>query len=155
MIPEFQAFCQRIKDMFLRFTFMVTVMLMMKMVMMNGQNHQDIRNDNTHFWRSIVKSKLFKLLKGVKTTLTEKWQPTFPSWPGLDDYDIVMMIIMTLYPHNDDDTDDHLCVKRSDPSLWGLSICTVDGQRYSLGDHYFHCDLSCSLLSSWSWRWLF
>ena len=49
VIPEFQAFCQRIKDMFLRFTFMVTVMLMMKMVMMNGQNHQDIRNDNTHF----------------------------------------------------------------------------------------------------------
>ena len=105
----------------------------------------------------------------MKTTLTEKWQPTFPSWPGLDDYDIVIMIIMimtlyphndddivmmmiimiiTLYPHNDDDTDDHLCVKRSDPSLWGLSICTVDGQRYSLGDHYFHRDLSCSLLSS-------
>ena len=49
VIPEFQAFCQRIKDMFLRFTFMVTVMLMMKMVMMNGQNHQDIRNDKTHF----------------------------------------------------------------------------------------------------------
>ena len=49
VIPEFQAFCQRIKDMFLRFTFMVTVMLMMEVVMMNGQNHWDIRNDNTHF----------------------------------------------------------------------------------------------------------
>ena len=43
----------------------------------------------------------------MKTTLTEKWQPTFPSWPGLDDYDIVMMIIMTFYLYNDDDTDDH------------------------------------------------
>ena len=28
-------------------------------------------------------------------------------------------------------------VQRSDPSLWGLSICTVDGQRYSLGKTIF------------------
>ena len=28
-------------------------------------------------------------------------------------------------------------VQRSDPSLWGLSICTVDGQRYSLGKTVF------------------
>ena len=28
-------------------------------------------------------------------------------------------------------------VQRSDPSLWGLSICTVDGQRYSLGKRVF------------------
>ena len=34
-------------------------------------------------------------------------------------------------------------VQRSDPSLWGLSICTVDGQRYSLGKTVFTQTFRC------------
>ena len=32
-----------------------------------------------------------------------------------------------------------------DPDIFGVSICTVDGQRYSIGD----CDVSFTLQSCW------
>jgi len=69
----------------------------------------------------------------ILVTQTMKNKMVIPEFPAF------CQRIKDIFLRCEDNTDGKVAtyipqLARSDPSLWGLSICTVDGQRYSLGD---------------------